>query len=179
LLDALRALRIIRHRAAEWKVDPKRLAILGFSAGGHLAASAGVHYDLLPPAVGDEIDGQPCRPDAFVLCYPVISAGAFAHQGSFRNLLGDDESGEMRHLMSAEEHVSEETPPTFMWHTVDDGAVPVENSFLFARALHRRNVPLEMHLYPHGRHGLGLAPDDAHVATWAELCCQWLHARGW
>lgn len=178
-LDAIRALRLIRHHATGWKVDPDRVAILGFSAGGHLAATAGVHSDLLPPGIGDAPDHEKSRPDALVLCYPVISAGKFAHQGSFRSLLGDDESQELRHLLSLERHVTAETPPTFLWHTVDDDGVPVDNSLLFAAALREQGVSFEMHLYPHGRHGLGLAPEIPHVATWAELCCQWLHGMGW
>ncbi|NCO41233.1 MAG: alpha/beta hydrolase [Armatimonadetes bacterium CG_4_10_14_3_um_filter_66_18] len=179
LMDALRALRIVRHRAAEWNVDPHRLAILGFSAGGHLAGSAGVHYNVLPVRADDEIDRESSRPDALVLCYAVLSSGKLGHRGSFHNLLGDDQSPELLHLMSLETQVTKETPPTFLWHTVADAGVPVENSLLFAQALRDHGVSFEMHLYPDGQHGLGLAPGDPHVATWAELCGQWLQGRGW
>jgi len=179
ILDASRALRIIRHRAAEWRVRPDRIAILGFSAGGHLAGSAGVHADKECTKAGDELDVVSSRPDAMILCYPVISSQQFAHLGSFKNLLGPDAPEDLRRFMSLELHVSESTPPTFLWHTAEDAGVPVGNSLLFASALSRYKVPFELHVYPKGRHGLGLAPELPHVATWAELACQWLLEMGW
>ncbi|HOU15984.1 MAG TPA: alpha/beta hydrolase [Anaerolineae bacterium] len=174
LLDASRALRLIRAHTDEWRVDPARIAVCGFSAGGHLAASLGVHYGMDVLNTGDDLDAISARPDALILCYPVITSGEFAHRGCFETLLGPDATPELLRLMSLERQVTPETPPTFLWHTAEDGGVPVENSLLFAAALHKHNVPFELHIYPYGRHGLGLASEDAHVATWAALCCAWL-----
>ncbi|HEO69863.1 MAG TPA: alpha/beta hydrolase [Candidatus Hydrogenedentes bacterium] len=179
LLDAARAVRTVRSRAAEWRVNPDHVAILGFSAGGHLTASLGVHYDDATQLSPDAVDAVSARPDALVLCYPVITSGEYGHQGSFRNLLGPDASDAMLEYMSIERHVNEKTPPTFLWHTANDGGVPVKNSLLFAEALSKHRVPFELHVYPEGRHGLGLAAEDEHVATWMPLCCQWLHGMGW
>ncbi len=174
LLDAARALRLIRAHATEWRVDPARIAVCGFSAGGHLTASLGVHYGMDALNTGDDLDAISARPDALILAYPVITSGEFGHRGCFETLLGPDATPEMLRTMSLELQVTPETPPTFLWHTAEDGGVPVENSLLFAAALHKHGVPFELHVYPHGRHGLGLAPEDAHVATWMELCCAWL-----
>ena len=182
LFDVARAIRIIRHNAEEWKVEPSKIAVCGFSAGGHLTASLGVHFDEAP-VEGSTPDKLPStlsgRPDALILCYPVISSSAFAHQGSFENLLGAESSPGLRQKMSLELQVTPETPPAFLWHTFDDAAVPVENSLLFAQALRGQSIPFEMHIYPTGRHGLGLAEEDAHVATWIPLCCEWLRSMGW
>ncbi len=174
LLDAARAMRIIRHYAQEWRVDSGRVAVCGFSAGGHLAASLGVHFDHVPPT-GDPLDRTPCRPDALILCYPVITAGRFIHRGSFDNLLGANAPEAARQKMSLELQVGAYTPPAFLWHTAQDAGVPVENSLLFAQALRKYGTLFELHIYPRGAHGLGLAPDDPHVATWMTLCCEWLH----
>jgi len=177
LLDAARAMRIIRQHAQEWQVHPDRIAVCGFSAGGHLAGSLGVYH--ADAKVGDDMDRIPCRPDALILCYPVITSGLHTHGGSFANLLGVDAPQDLREKMSLERQVSAETPPTFLWHTFDDPGVPVENSLLFAQALRQCGVPFELHVYPSGRHGLGLAPEAPHVATWAGLCCEWLAEMGW
>lgn len=175
--DVSRAMRMIRRNAAAWGVDPSRIAVLGFSAGGHLAASLAVHHEREFCADGGAYAGVSNRPDAAILCYPVITSGRFAHNGSFGNLLGPlAADAAMRRLMSLERHVSKRTPPTFLWHTWEDGGVPVENAMLFASALRRRKVPFELHVYPKGNHGLGLAGNDPHVATWFPLCCQWLRA---
>lgn len=179
LLDAARALRLIRHNAAEWGLNPDHIAILGFSAGGHLAASLGVHHADPIINTGDALDAVSARPDGLILCYPVISSQYFAHVGSFKNLLGEDASPDARRHMSLELQVDAATPPAFLWHTTDDTGVPVENSLLFAQALHRFNTPFELHIYPHGKHGLGLSPEDPHVATWSALCAQWLLDMGW
>ena len=180
LLDVSRALRIIRAHADEWRVNPDRIAVCGFSAGGHLTASLGVHYEMDVLNTGDDdLDAVSARPDALILGYPVITSGdEFGHRGCFDNLLGPDAAPEMLHTMSLEHQVTPETPPAFLWHTAEDGGVPVENSLLFAMALHKHGVPFEVHVYPHGRHGLGLAPEDPHVATWAGLCCEWLRGMG-
>lgn len=178
LLDAAQAVRLIRRHAADWQIDPARIAVCGFSAGGHLAASLGVHWDK-GCASPDGLPQPDCRPDALILCYPVITSGEWAHRGSFQNLLGNDASPDMLQFMSLEQQVNAQTPPAFLWHTVADAGVPVENSLLFVQALRRHGVPFELHFYPEGRHGLGLAPEDAHVATWADLCCGWLEGMGW
>ena len=179
LRDASRALRLVRQRAPEWGVNPDRIAVLGFSAGGHLTASLGVHYGQNYLKGNKPIDRVANRPDALVLCYAVITAFAHGHKGSLANLLGADATEEQRRAMSLELHVTGSTPPTFLWHTVEDEGVPVENALLFAQSLRRCSVPFEMHLYPKGRHGLGLAPEDPHVATWPDLCIQWLKTMGW
>ncbi|NOZ22966.1 MAG: alpha/beta hydrolase [Planctomycetes bacterium] len=181
LRDASRAIRMIRDRAEEWKVGPDRIAILGFSAGGHLAGSLGVHHgDPDASPAEDDLRHISNRPDALILCYAVLNAvSEFAHRGSMGNLLGPDAPEEMLRKMSLELHVTENTPPTFLWHTAEDPGVKVENSLLFAEALSRHGVPFELHVYPEGRHGLGLAPEDPHVATWMDLCCEWLKGMGW
>ena len=176
--DAQRAIRTVRARAAGWKIDPKRVGILGFSAGGHLAASATTIFDDGKPDAADPIDRQSCRPDAAILCYPVITFGDFRHNGSMVNLLGPAPAPKLRQEMSLETRVTPQTPPTFLWHTSDDGAVPVENSLLFAMALHKNKVPFALHVFPHGPHGLGLAADTPEVKQWPALCAEWLKNRG-
>jgi acetyl esterase/lipase len=166
LEDATDAIRTVRQRAAEWRVDPSRVGILGFSAGGHVAASAGT--------LAEDPSG---RPDLVVLCYPVISFGEHRHDGSMLNLLGDDPPADAQAALSLETRVSAETPPAFLWHTAEDGAVPVENSLLFAAALARHDVPFALHVFPHGRHGLGLAEGEPEVGAWTSLCAAWLRAR--
>jgi acetyl esterase/lipase len=179
LLDVSRALRLIRHHATDWHVDAGHIAVCGFSAGGHLTASIGVHFDLDVLNTGTVLDASSCRPDGLILAYPVISSGSFAHLGSFHNLLGPDPAPDMLTLMSLENQVTADTPPTFLWHTAEDAAVPVENSLAFARAMDRAGVPFELHVYPKGRHGLGLADEDPHVATWMDLSIAWLKEMGW
>lgn len=179
LQDAARAVRLIRSRAADWRVRPDKIAVLGFSAGGHLTASLGVFFDHGDPNSDDPVARLSSRPDALVLCYPVISSGQFGHRGSFDNLLGPEATDADREKMSLEKHVRDDSPPAFLWSTSDDPVVPVENSLLFAAALREKAIPFEMHIYPHGPHGLGLAPDDPHIATWHTLAAEWLRAMGW
>lgn len=179
LLDASRAVRLARHHAAAWHIRPDRIALLGFSAGGHLAASVGVHGNRPEARTADPLGDGNGRPDALVLCYPVISAGPCAHRGSFENLLGPDPAADALRRLSLEDQVSTETPPTFLWHTADDGGVPVQNALLFAAALDRHNIPFELHVYAQGRHGLGLAEDDPQVGTWSALAAGWLERRDW
>jgi acetyl esterase/lipase len=176
--DAQRAIRTVRQRAEEWAIRPDRIGILGFSAGGHVAASAGTHFGGGKPQAADPIERQSCRPDALVLCYAVLTFGEFRHEGSMVNLLGEEPPEELRNLLSNELQVTSDTPPTFLWHTGDDAGVPVENSLLFAGALRRNGVPFALHVFPHGRHGLGLATDDPVVGAWPALCGQWLRALG-
>jgi acetyl esterase/lipase len=176
--DAQRAIRTVRHRAGEWGIRPDRVGILGFSAGGHLAASAGTHFDAGDPLSADPVERQSSRPDALVLCYAVISFGEFRHHGSMVNLLGPEPPEVLRRSLSNELQVTPNTPPTFLWHTADDAAVPVENALLFAGALRRHGVPFALHVYTSGRHGLGLAPEDPVVGTWPALCSGWLRTQG-
>lgn len=178
LLDAQRAMRLVRHKGKEWNVDPQRVGILGFSAGGHLASSAATHFDKGNEKGADAVDRLGCRPDFAVLAYPVISfVDACTHQGSKRNLLGADPDPKLVEHYSSERQVTAETPPTFLMHTGDDAGVPVENSLLFYAALRKHKVPAELHVYAHGQHGLGLAPGVSSVSAWPEACAQWLRTR--
>jgi acetyl esterase/lipase len=179
LQDAQRTIRMVRSRATEWRVDPKRIGILGFSAGGHLASTAATHFDDGKPDASDPIERESSRPDFAVLCYAVISfVDPVAHAGSRRNLLGDPADPALVELLSNERQVTARTPPTFLWHTADDSAVPVENSLQFFEALHQAGVPGELHVFPHGRHGLGLAPGDPALSQWPRLCAVWMESLG-
>lgn len=177
LLDARRAIQFIRSKAAEWLVDPRRVGILGFSAGGHLAAACGTHFEPLP-GPDDAVAQASFRPDALVLCYPVISFGEHIHLGSIENLLGPNPAGNLRVAYSTEKQVSPQTPPTFLWHTADDQSVPVEHSLLFSQALSACRVPFELHVYPSGRHGLGLATGHPAISVWTQSCARWLQSLG-
>ncbi|MBO0863421.1 MAG: alpha/beta hydrolase, partial [Chloracidobacterium sp.] len=177
--DALRAIRYTRSKASEWKIDPNRVGIMGFSAGGHLASTAATHFDAGDPNASDPIEKLSSRPDLAILCYPVITmTDPFVHKGSRQNLLGENPPEQLIDLMSNEKQVTERTPPTFLFHTEDDPAVPVENSLMFASALRKKKVPHEIHIYEHGRHGVGLAPGDPALSTWPKLLENWLRARG-
>lgn len=178
LEDAVRALKIIRFNAAKWQVNPNKIAVCGFSAGGHLTGSVGLLHDKTA-APCDDIDKMPSRPDALILSYAVLSAGEFANKGSFQNLLGATPSIEDIDLLSLEKNVTENTPPSFLWHTADDQGVFVENSLFFSKALSKHKIPFELHVYPHGRHGLGLATELSNVATWFGLCREWLKGMDW
>ena len=179
LRDAQRAIRTVRARAAEWKVDPKRVGILGFSAGGHLAATASTQFDAGDSNAADPIDRQSSRPDVSVLVYPVITfTDPHAHAGSRRNLLGENPSRELVDALSAEKRVTKDTPPAFIFHTADDQPVPVENAILYASALRRAGVPFELHVYEKGRHGVGLAQNDPVLKTWPGRCADWLGTKG-
>lgn len=179
LRDAQRAIRIVRSRAEEWKIRPDRIGILGFSAGGHLAAVAGTIHDDGDATSDDPVARASCRPDAMVLCYAVINLTEFPHQGSLLNLLGDDPSMELRAELSADLNVTADTPPTFLWHTADDAAVPVSNSLRMASALASHGVPFALHIYPHGRHGLGLATELPDVAIWTQMAGTFLFDLGY
>ena len=178
LHDAQRALRTTRHKAAEWKLDPNRIGIMGFSAGGHLASTAATHFDAGNAQASDAIEKMSSRPDLLILGYPVITmTEAFGHSGSRKNLLGDNPATELAELLSNEKQVTDKTPPTFFFHTEDDKGVPVENSLAFAAALRRAKVPYELHVYETGRHGVGLAKDNPALNTWPKLLENWLRAR--
>ena len=166
LKQAGEAMHVLRQRFADMPA-----LTCGFSAGGHLAAALGVHW---------KEEGLP-RPDGLILCYPVITAGKYAHADSIRHLAGDSEMD----YWSLEKHVTQDTPPTFIWHTVTDETVPMQNSILFTESLAEKGVPVELHLYPNGKHGLSLATKeveecekgrfaDAHVADWFRLCLNWM-----
>jgi acetyl esterase/lipase len=179
LQDAQRAIRTVRARAGEWNIDPKRVGILGFSAGGHLAATASTQFDAGDASASDPIERMSSRPDVSVLVYPVITfTDPSTHAGSRRNLLGENPPKELVESMSAERRVTKETPPAFIFHTVDDAGVPVENAILYASALRKNKIPFEMHLYEKGRHGVGLAQDDPVLGTWPARCADWLAGKG-
>jgi acetyl esterase/lipase len=178
LTDAQRALRTVRHRAADWGVGPEYLGILGFSAGGHLTSTALTHYDLGDADATDPVARLSCRPDFGVLIYPVISLLRFGHVGSKVNLLGEDPPEELVRGLSSELQVTSATPPCFIVHSVADSAVPVENALLFAGALRAHSVPFSLHIYEQGEHGYGLGDDDPVLSTWPELCEGWLRKRG-
>lgn len=178
--DATRAVRLVRAKAADWKVDPKRVGIMGSSAGGHLASTLLTHYDAGDANASDPIDRQSSRPDLGILCYAVISMGPNTHGGSKANLLGKDPSPELAKLLSNELQVTKDTPPCFLWHTWEDKGVKIENSLEFAYALQRAGVPFELHVYQKGQHGIGLAdkPPFPNVHPWAKDLVVWLKVQG-
>jgi acetyl esterase/lipase len=179
LQDAQRAIRTVRARAGEWKVNPQRIGIMGFSAGGHLASSAGTHFDAGKPDSPDPVERVGCRPDFLILCYPVISLTAgYTHQGSKKNLLGENPDPKLVESLSSELQVTSETPPTFLFLTDADTGVPAENSVAFYLALRKAKVPAEMHIYEKGPHGVGLGRKLPAVASWPALCVDWLRGRG-
>ena len=179
LQDAQRAIRTVRARAAEWKLDPKQIGILGFSAGGHLASTTGTHFDAGKSDANDPIERVSSRPDLMVLVYPVISfTSEYTHKGSRKNLLGDNPDEKLVQSLSNDTQVTPDTPPTFLMHTSADTAVPPENSVLFYLALRKANVPAEMHIYETGQHGVGLAQKDPVLSTWPGRCADWLRLRG-
>ncbi|HEX7863063.1 MAG TPA: alpha/beta hydrolase [Verrucomicrobiae bacterium] len=172
--DAARAVRLVRARASEWGIDVKRVGIMGSSAGGHLASTLLTHFDDGKAGSEDAIEKQSSHPDLGILCYPVISMGEITHAGSKRNLLGQSPSEELVRNLSNELQVTTNTPPAFLWHTMEDTAVVPENSMVFAMALQKNKVPYELHIYEKGRHGIGLA--NGH--PWTEQCIRWLKVRG-
>jgi len=179
LLDAQRALRYVRWHASEFGVAPDRIGIWGFSAGGHLAATAATHFDAGDPGAADSIDRVSSRPDFLILAYPVISCvEPYAHVGSCQNLLGEHPEPGLGESVSNERQVTARTPPAFLFHTSDDNTVPPENSVAFYLALRKAGVPAELHVYTHGRHGVGLALNDPVLSSWVRRLAEWLRARG-
>jgi acetyl esterase/lipase len=177
--DVQRAIRTVRANSSEWGVDPKRIGVLGFSAGGHLASSAATHFDAGDPKAADPVDQLSCRPDLAILIYPVITmTDPFTHGGSRQNLLGDKPDAQLIDLMSNEKQVTPQTPPCFLVHTADDGAVPVENSLNFVAACHKNHVPVELHVFEHGPHGFGLGGNDPVLSTWPADAARWLDRHG-
>ena len=177
--DAQRAVRTLRSHAAEWQLDPARIGIVGFSAGGHLAMSASTIFDAGDPRAPDAIDRVSSRPDFVVLGYPVISMVApWTHRGSKQNLLGDAPDEALARKLSGELAVTKGTPQTFIFHTADDTVVPVENSVQYFLALRQAGIPVEMHVFEKGPHGVGLANDNASLSPWSALLANWLRTRG-
>ncbi|MBX9623751.1 MAG: alpha/beta hydrolase [Gemmataceae bacterium] len=184
LADAQRALRLVRHRAKDYGVDPGRVGIMGFSAGGHLASSAGTHFDAGLRS-DDPVDRHGCRPDFLVLAYPVISMrDGVTHGGSRTNLFGAKPTDEQLADFSNDERVTKETPPTFLFHTHVDTAVVPENAIRFYLACKKAGVPCELHIYEKGRHGIGLGRDpkwtggETSAAGWPDRLAEWMTARG-
>ncbi|MGH9515449.1 MAG: alpha/beta hydrolase [Terriglobales bacterium] len=179
LRDAQRAIRVVRSRAKEFGIRPDRIGIMGFSAGGHLAATVGTHYDHGDNSASDPIDRMSCRPDFLVLAYPVISFVApYSHSASARNLLGDDPDMKMREELSNELHVTPDTPPTFLFSTSTDKVVPAENSVAFYLALHTAGVAAELHIFQKGPHVVGLDSADPVLGIWPTLLANWMRQRG-
>jgi len=180
LHDAARAVRLVRSRASDWRVDPKRIGIMGSSAGGHLASTLLTHFDEGRPEAVDPVERESSRPDLGILCYAVITMGTHTHRGSRDNLLGQEPSSDLVTLLSNELQVTPQTPPCFVWHTGEDKGVPVENSLQFAAALRRAGVPFDLHVYEKGQHGIGLKdrPPFDHAHPWAADCLFWLKTRG-
>ena len=175
LRELAEAVRILRERAADWHIEPQHIAVLGFSAGGHLAASLGTLWQRPELKLGES-----SRPDALVLCYPVITAGEFAHPESIEHVTGGDEA--LLELMSLEKQVTAQMPPTFLWHCVGDESVPVENSLLLAEAMQRAGVSYECHLFTGGAHGISMCNREVETpnpeaAAWIGLCQTWLNQQ--
>jgi acetyl esterase/lipase len=177
--DAQRAIRYVRAHAAEYGYDANRIGVWGFSAGGHLAATAGTHFDAGKPDAADPIERVSSRPDFMILAYPVITfAEPYVHTGSRDSLLGENPDPALVALLSDETQVTAQTPPTFLFHTSEDATVPVQNSVMFYLALRKAGVPAEMHIFEKGHHGVGLAQDDPALKAWLDLVAGWLRVRG-
>jgi acetyl esterase/lipase len=177
--DAQRAIQTVRSRAKEWGVDPNRIGILGFSAGGHLASTAATHFNESFVEPRDAIDRVSRRPDFAVLVYPVITfTDPFTHVGSRTNLLGANAEPAMIEKFSNEKQVTPQTPPTFLFHTWEDTAVPAENSIMFYLALRQAKVPAEMHIFLKSQHGIGLGQKSGAASAWPGLCQKWMEESG-
>jgi acetyl esterase/lipase len=177
--DAQRALRLVRLSATDFGIAPDHIGMWGFSAGGHLAATAGTHYDAGNSQSQDAVEKESCRPDFLILAYPVITLMVPNVHGSSRKfLLGDSPTQSLLASLSDETQVNKDTPPTFLFATTDDGVVPVMNSVAFYAALVKAGVPAEMHLFQHGNHGSGLAEGNPQLSVWPELLIKWMRERG-
>ena len=175
LADAQRAIKLVRYHADEWNIDPDRVITLGFSAGGHLCGSTLVRDEVrIDCDRFDAIDAMPYRPNGGILCYPVISVeNDYGHVGSGMSLLGERYDSEKTDY-NLSKKIKEDTPKAFLWHTSDDAAVNVKNSLIFAERLRDAGIPFELHVFPHGKHGLGLAPDYPDIRQWATLAADWV-----
>tara|TARA_R110002051_G_scaffold48308_1_gene95252 strand:+ start:24462 stop:25373 length:912 start_codon:yes stop_codon:yes gene_type:complete len=174
LIDAQRAIRLVRNKADKFNLRSDKIGIIGFSAGGHLASTLGTHFNEKVYEPIDTVDNESARPDFMALGYPVISFGPDTHSGSKKNLIGENASLELSDYFSNEKQVTEKTPPTFLLHTTDDTVVPVENSLLFYQALKEKNVLVTMHIYPKGGHGFGLGLHDNHLKDWGDQMMDWI-----
>ncbi len=184
LLESSAALAYIRRNCEKYHVKPDCVSVCGFSAGGHMAAMLGTLWNesVVTESLGIEFGEN--KPNGMILAYPVITSGEFAHRGSFTNLLGENPEKELLYKCSLENSVGEHTPPAFIWHTLTDGGVPVENSLLFANAMKKAKIPFELHIYPDGPHGLSLGTRETispnadrlnlHISSWIDLCERWL-----
>ncbi len=180
LADAQRALRMVRQHAAAWQVVPDRIGVLGFSAGGHLACSVANFGDDGDPTAADPVAQQASRANALIACYPVVSFGPRGHQGSGVGLLGENPDPALHHKLSLENSVTPRNPPTFLWHSANDGTVPVANSLMYAQALSDVQVPFALHVYPTAHHGIGLGRDYPGTAReWTLACETWLQELWW
>jgi acetyl esterase/lipase len=178
LNDAKRAVRSIRSRAAALGIDPARIGVWGFSAGGHLASTISTHFDAGDPNAADPVDRVSSRPDFAILGYPVVTfTEAWTHQGSKRNLLGENPPANLVDDLSNEKRVTAKTPATFLFHTNEDKGVPPENSVYYYLALRKAGVPAELHIYERGPHGVGLAPTDIALSSWPARLSDWLRNR--
>lgn len=178
--DAQRAIRLVRAHAAEYGIAEDHIGMCGFSAGGHLTATAGTHFDAGDTGATDPIQQKSSRPDFLILGYPVITMmDPYVHLGSKRNLLGENPDPGLVSSMSNETQVTPQTPPTFLFSTTDDKTVPVANSVMFYEALVRAGVPVEMHLFQHGAHGAGLASANPQLSVWPDLLIKWMRERGY
>jgi len=179
LQDAQRAISTLRSRAKEWDINPNRIGIIGFSAGGHLVSTVGTHFHKGKADAKDPVDRVSCRPDFMIMLYPVISlTKSFAHRGCIRNLLGENPDRSLVESLSSEMQVTPETPPTFLVHTNEDKVVAAEHSIYFYLALRKAGVPAEMHIYNKGRHGFGLGKQSGAVSSWPVLCANWMRGLG-
>jgi acetyl esterase/lipase len=179
LLDGQRAIRLVRLNAKAWGIDYKRIGIMGFSAGGHVASSVGTHWDKYVPGSDDPVLGQSCRPDFMILVYPVITMkDKITHPGSRKVLLGDHPPQKLINLYCNEEQVKDDTPPTFIVASKTDDIVPVKNSELFAAALKSHKVPYEFLELPTGGHGYGMATNDPKLSIWTDKCLEWMDKQG-
>lgn len=170
--DAVRGIRQIRYHAQEWGIDENKIAVMGSSAGGHLAGMLATCY-MDAPIEGDELCKVSARPNLAILCYPVITSGFYTHEGSMKNIIGDCPTMEMLKKVSVDKCVTCDTPPMLIWHTCDDEAVPMQNSLLLAQSLREKGVPVTLHIYEHGHHGLGLAK-GTECESWSGLMLEWL-----
>ena len=174
--DGQQAIRIVRRRAGEWGINPQKIGIMGFSAGGHLASTISTHFD---EKVYESLDSTSARPDFSLLIYPVISMdSAITHMGSRQSLLGNTPTNKLVNHFSNELQVTGKTPPAFMVHSIDDGTVPVQNSIRYAMALREHSIACELHIYEHGGHGYGLAKWGGTHSAWPETCRKWLEVNG-
>lgn len=179
MIDAQHAIQTMRAQAKELNLDPNRIGVIGFSAGGHLCSTVSTHFTAGDPASDDPIARVSSRPNFSILCYPVVGLGKpYTHKGSQRNLLGSDPDLELVKSLSNEGQVTKETPPTFLFHTGKDTAVPVDNSIEYYMACLKHDVPAELHVFPEGKHGLGLAQKQPGAAQWPKLCENWLRQLG-